>query len=77
MFYFFFKSGQAFGKPSFFNVLISPVTSYQKTCGTTPLFLPTWPQIHWWTMWILFTCYLHNGSGLKFIQLSIARAFQL
>jgi len=33
--------GQALGKPSFFNVLISPITSYQKTCGTTSLFLPT------------------------------------
>ena len=35
------KFGQALGKPSFFNVLISPITSYQKTCGTTSLFLPT------------------------------------
>tara|TARA_R100000005_G_C4944873_1_gene167840 strand:+ start:620 stop:967 length:348 start_codon:yes stop_codon:yes gene_type:complete len=33
--------GQALDQPSFFTVLISPMTSDQKTCGTTSLFLPT------------------------------------
>jgi len=48
------KFGQAFSQPSFFNVLISPITSDQKTCETTSLFLPTWPQIQFHP----FVCYI-------------------
>ena len=60
--------GQALGKPSFFNVLISPITSYQKTCGTTSLFLPTWPQIQL-PSWSGRHASRVIGSGFKFGQI--------